>query len=331
MPASAIRPCADHPRRGSRRRHASRCNLPLTGRCNASPRRTCRPKIIFAVRQPGAGGHWYENFGYYAFDPGEKVYGSQGRLCRLDLASGRLAVLLEDEAGAVRDPQVHYDGRKILFSYRRGGSDHFHLYEIGIDGGGLTQLTSGPYDDFEPTYLPDGRIIFISSRCNRWVNCWYTPVATLHCCDKGGRNIRPISANIEHDNTPWPMLDGRVIYQRWEYVDRSRVKFHHLWTANPDGTGQMVYFGNMHPGTAMLDENGNSVKRMHSFLTVMPGETTGCSGCHENRTQTTINARTRLNQAVRRPPSPIEPVAGIPEVFDFPRDIQPILDAHCKR
>ncbi|MGI6418564.1 MAG: hypothetical protein ACOX1P_23195 [Thermoguttaceae bacterium] len=303
----------------------------LPADATASPETNLPAEIIFAVRQPGAGGHWYENFGYYAFDPGEKVYGSQGRLCRLDLASGRLAVLLEDEAGAVRDPQVHYDGRKILFSYRRGGSDHFHLYEIGIDGGGLTQLTSGPYDDFEPTYLPDGRIIFISSRCNRWVNCWYTPVATLHCCDKGGRNIRPISANIEHDNTPWPMLDGRVIYQRWEYVDRSRVKFHHLWTANPDGTGQMVYFGNMHPGTAMLDENGNSVKRMHSFLTVMPGETTGCSGCHENRTQTTINARTRLNQAVRRPPSPIEPVAGIPEVFDFPRDIQPILDAHCTR
>ncbi len=101
------------------------------------------------------------------------------------------------------------------------------------------------------------------------------------------------------------MLDGRGdLPCRWEYVDRSRVKFHHLWTANPDGTGQMVYFGNMHPGTAMLDENGNSVKRMHSFLTVMPGETTGCSGRHENRTQTTINARTRLNQAVRRPPSP---------------------------
>jgi len=41
--------------------------------------------------------------------------------------------------------------------------------------------------------------------------------------------------------------DGRVLYMRWE-VDRSELCFHHLWTMNPDGTGQMVYFGNHHTG-----------------------------------------------------------------------------------
>jgi hydrazine synthase alpha subunit-like protein len=493
-------------------------------------------EIIFAVRQPGAGGHWYENFGYYAFKPEDKIYGSEGRLCRLNLATGKLTILLEDLTGAVRDPQVDYDGERILFSYRPGGSDHFHLYEIGVDGQDLTQLTSGPHDDIEPTYLASGRIMFCSSRCNRWVNCWYSPVAVLYCCDHDGRNIRPISANIEHDNTPWPMRDGRVIYQRWEYVDRSRVKFHHLWTANPDGTGQMVFYGNMHPGTVMLDakpvpgtddqvvavfspnhgrkehagiitvvtpkrgpddlgsarplnpsedyrdpyplstdrflvargptiewmdgngetelayrlpqawidagaevheprplmprqrepiipsrvsleaptgrlmlddiysgrrmegvsrgeikrllvletlpkpvnysgkmppmsfggtytlervlgtvpvepdgsahmevpalrplffvaldEQGNSVKRMHSFFTVMPGETMSCVGCHEQRTRAATNSRVDLGSAMQRPPSQIEALPGIPEVFDFPRDIQPILDKHCAR
>jgi hypothetical protein len=39
-----------------------------------------------------------------------------------------------------------------------------------------------------------------------------------------------LSANIEHDNTPWPLPDGRLLYMRWEYVDRSQVNFHHLWT-----------------------------------------------------------------------------------------------------
>ncbi len=117
--SSAIRPCADHPLRDFRRRHASRCTSRLPADATASPETNLPAEIIFAVRQPAAGGHWYENFGYYAFDPGEKVYGSQGALCRLDLASGRLAVLLEDEA-AVRDPQVHYDGRKILFLLSQG-------------------------------------------------------------------------------------------------------------------------------------------------------------------------------------------------------------------
>ncbi|MDP7135446.1 MAG: GTP cyclohydrolase I, partial [Planctomycetota bacterium] len=60
-------------------------------------------------------------------------------------------------------------------------------------------------------YLPDGKIVFVSSRCNRWVQCWLTKVAVLHRCDADGSNIRAISANLEHDNTPWPMPDGRVL------------------------------------------------------------------------------------------------------------------------
>ena len=491
-------------------------------------------EIIFSSRQPGAGGHWYENFGYYAQDENKMLYGAMGRLCRLKVATGEITILLDDPDGSIRDPQVHYDGAKILISYRPGGTAYFHLYEINVDGTGLTQLTSGPYDDMEPTYLPSGQIMFCSSRSDRWVPCWYSQVAILYVCDGDGANIHPVSANIEHDNTPWILSDGRVIYERWEYVDRSRVAFHHLWTANPDGTGQMIYYGNLHPGILMidakpipgsdnevvavfspehgraehagaitivtpkagpdelssarrvskkdnyrdpyplstdyflvaqgprllvmnangqtkeiyrlpselieakvecheprplsprprepvipsrsdhtqatgrlivqdvyagrrmegvkpgeikkllvleslpkpinysgkmppmsfggtytlerivgtvpveedgsaymevpamrslffvaLDENNNSVKRMHSFLVVMPGETTSCVGCHEQRQKTPSSPMTTSLQALRRPPSQVTPVAGIPDVFDYPRDIQPILDKHC--
>ena len=114
-------------------------------------------------------------------------------------------------------------------------------------------MTDGKYDDIEPTYLPDGGIVFCSSRCDRWVNCHRTPVAVLYRCDGDGRNVRMISTNVEHDNTPWPLPDGRLVYMRWEYVDRSQFCFHHLWTTNPDGTGQMVFYGNQFPGLAMLD------------------------------------------------------------------------------
>ena len=121
------------------------------------------------------------------------------------------------------------------------------------DGTGLRQLTDGPYDDIEPTYLPNGDIVFVSTRCKRWVNCWLTQVATMHRCDRDGHNVRPISSNNEQDNTPWPLADGRVLYTRWEYVDRSQVDYHHLWTENPDGTSQMVWYGNLQPGTVMID------------------------------------------------------------------------------
>ena len=73
-----------------------------------------------------------------------------------------------------------------------------------------------------------------------------------------------------------------------------------------------------------LDENNLSVKRMQSFMTVMPGETTTCIGCHELRTQAPP-LQPRGFAAVRRPPSKIEPLRDMPDVLDFPRDIQPIL------
>jgi len=65
----------------------------------------------------------------------------------------------------------------------------------------LKQLTDGPFDDIEPTYLPDGDIVFVSSRCKRWVNCWLTQVAVLHRCGPDGSNIRAISSNNEHDTS----------------------------------------------------------------------------------------------------------------------------------
>ncbi len=224
-------------------------------------------EIVFATRVSGRD-HWYVSFGYYSCDYGPgpqrgfgkyvdgetlRGYGDGGRLCRLNLRTGELKLLIDDPKGGVRDPQMHYGGEKILFSYRKGGTPTYHLYEINIDGTGLTKLTDGPDDDIEPTYLPDGGIMFGSSRCRRFVNCWFSRVATLYRCDADGGNIRMISSNNDHDNTPWVLPDGRVLYMRWEYVDRSQVHFHHLWTVNPDGTGQMTWYGNEFGGTAMLD------------------------------------------------------------------------------
>ncbi len=490
-------------------------------------------EIVFASRQLCDDGHWYANFGYYAADANRKAYRARGRLNKLNVRTGEVTILLDDPKGTIRDPQVHYDAERIVFSYRKGGSENFHLYEINVDGSGLKQLTDGKYDDLEPTYVADGGIIFVSGRCKRWVNCWLTQVAILYRCDGDGGNVRPISSNNEQENTPWPLPDGRILYQRWEYVDRSQVHYHHLWTSNPDGTGQMVYYGNMHPGTVMidakpipgtedvlslfspghgkrehegaitvvsakkgpddlgsarrvskrdnyrdpyplsadlylaaqgtrlltmdskgverevyridseqakagvqpheprpiikrqrervmadksdlskdagylvlediyrgrnmagvkrgdikkllvletlpmpihysggmepismggtftlprilgtvpveedgsaymelpplrslffvaLDENDDSVKRMQSYLMVMPGETTSCVGCHERRTSAPPDKKQNVFTALKREASKITPLKGIPEVFDFPRDIQPILDKHC--
>lgn len=210
-------------------------------------------EIVFATRSLVSDPHWYANFGYYAPDDARKAYGVGGRLVKLDLETGATHLLVNDPDGSVRDPAVNYDGHTIVFSWRKGGTDQYHLYTIDAGGTGLKQLTDGIYDDIEPSWLPDGGIVFVSSRCKRWVNCWLTQVATIHRCDADGTNIRPLSANLEQDNTPWMLPDGRILYERWEYVDRSQVHYHHLWTMYPDGTSQMVYFGNQNPGGLFID------------------------------------------------------------------------------
>jgi len=209
-------------------------------------------EIVFAVRSI-IQEHWYANFGYLSPDENTKMYGKEGRLCKLNLKTGKLTLLVDDPEGSVRDPAVHYDGRLIVFSYRKGGTDTYHLHTINADGSGLRRLTDGIYDDFEPAWLPDGGIVFISARGKRWVQCWLTQVANIFRCDADGKNIRQLSANLEHDNTPWPLPDGRILYMRWEYVDRNQVNYHHLWTMNPDGTGQTIYFGNLNPGGVFID------------------------------------------------------------------------------
>jgi hypothetical protein len=97
----------------------------------------------------------------------------------------------------------------------------------------------------------------------------------------------------------------------------------------PDGSAYMELPAMRSLFFVALDENNNSVKRMHSFLTIMPGETTSCVGCHEQRQRTPFTPEGGKLKALRHPPSRVKPLADIPEVFDYPRDIQPILDKHC--
>ena len=224
-------------------------------------------EIVFAVRQVDSDGHWYANFSYWSDRPERKLYHPGGRLCVLNVKSGKVKCLINDPKGGVRDPHVHYDGKKILFSYRKGGQPFYNLHEINVDGGGLKRITSGKFDDIEPIYLPDGDIVFCSSRARRFVQCYFVRVATLHRCKGDGSGIRALSANLEHDNTPWMLPDGRILHQRWEYIDRSQLRYHHLWTMNPDGTNQMVFYGNMHGGTVMIDAKpiGQTNKVIASF------------------------------------------------------------------
>jgi hypothetical protein len=201
-------------------------------------------EIIFVQRGGYEDPHWYANIGYFCDNENNPAYTTGAQLCKFNLKTGKITILLETAEGCIRDPKVHYDAKKIIFAWRKDGLKNYDLYEINIDGSNIRQITSGPFDDYEPEYLPDGGIVFVSTRARRWVGCWLTQVGTIHRCDEDGRNIEMLSCNIEHDNTPSVLPNGQILYMRWEYVDRSQVEYHHLWTMNPDGTNQEIYYGN---------------------------------------------------------------------------------------
>ena len=170
-----------------------------------------------------------------------------GRLLVLDGLSpgGRIRKLAPDWPGSFWKPDLSFDARRVLFCFWRNDEPSFHLYEVNIDGSGLRQLTHGPYDDLDPIYLPDGHIMFITTRCNTYVRCMpYTYSYILARCDADGGNIYLVSRNNEPDWCPALLNDGRIIYSRWEYHDKALWRIQSLWTVNQDGTNVTTFWGN---------------------------------------------------------------------------------------
>jgi len=174
-----------------------------------------------------------------AFTPG-------GALKAIDFArGGETRTLLETSAGLIRDPDVHFSGRKIVFSMRTNTVDSYHLFEINADGSGLRQLTfAKDVDDLGPFYLPDDSIAFSSTREPKYCGCNRHIMANLFVMDADGANIHQIGKSTLFEGHGRLMPDGRILYDRWEYVDRNFGDAQALWTCNPDGTSHSVYWGN---------------------------------------------------------------------------------------
>jgi len=145
------------------------------------------------------------------------------------------------------DMDLHYDGDRLLFSMP-GSHDRSQIWEIRIDGSGLRQVTPGEapdVDNYDACYLPDGRILFDSTACYLGIPCvaGSDSVANLCIMNADGTGIRQLCFDQDHNWCPVVLNNGRILYTRWEYSDlphsNSRILFH----MNPDGTGQMEYYG----------------------------------------------------------------------------------------
>ena len=119
--------------------------------------------------------------------------------------------------GLIRDPDVYFDGKRIVFAMRKNIRDNYHLYEINADGTGLKKLTSAEgVFDIDPLYLPNDNILFTSSREPKYCMCNIHIMGNLYRMEADGANIHQIGKSTLMEGHGSLLPDGRVIYYRWE-------------------------------------------------------------------------------------------------------------------
>ena len=224
--------------------------------------------LLFVKRYNYQGLHIYDTF--YKWRPGGGIYVIENPSA--PPAEQRIRPLIDPTTpgtlgeGVYSDPDLSWDGTRVLFCFKGEPQGSTGIYEIGIDGRRLRQLTDpsqccdrykgshGGQHDVSPAYLPDGRIVFTSTRPSGLVPCANSGVDILHVMNADGSDLHTISVNNVNEFDPCVLPDGRILHGRWEYVDKTALTQQSIWTIFPDGTNETALFANnmVHP-EAVLD------------------------------------------------------------------------------
>jgi hypothetical protein len=203
--------------------------------------------ILYVARQQYPGDHHNTETMFQTDEINTGKYQGRGYLKTVDFAnSSEVKVLLDPGPTSIpRDPELRFDGKQIVFSMRKNIKDNYHIYVIGADGSGLKQLTSAPgVFDIDPLYLADGDIAFTSSRDPKYCMCNRHIMGNLFKMKPDGANIHQLGRSTLFEGHGSLMPDGRIMYYRWEYVDRNFGDAQGLWVVNPDGTNHAIYWAN---------------------------------------------------------------------------------------
>jgi len=181
--------------------------------------------------------------------------------------------------GAFLSPNLSYQADKIAFAYVecRGDRRHnlyidplfisdlslghwdegraFHIFTCNVDGSDLRQITDGPWNDFDPCWLPNGRMVFISERRGGHGRCHGRPCPTFTLFDMNpdGSMMRCLSYHETNEWNPSVTNDGRILYTRWDYPDRHGTIAHHPWITTLDGRDPRQVYGNYTPRSNRSD------------------------------------------------------------------------------
>ena len=220
-------------------------------------------KLVFVKRHTYTANHYYTEHINSAWLPG-------GNLCVLDVTSGEEQVLVPElQHGVFGRFDLDFDSRHIVFAWKASNDVGYRIYEIEVNPetgertGALRQLTTPPEeeaeltkryrngyhhgtDDMDPCYLPDGGIVFISTRVQYGTLCDGPDIFTttvLYRMERDGSKMKRLSNNSVSEHAPSILPDGRILYTRWEYVDKGAVSVKCLWAMNVDGSSSVEIYG----------------------------------------------------------------------------------------
>ena len=203
--------------------------------------------------------------------------------------------------GHVHGMDLDWDGQRIVFGYAMAHSDQppdgwldrsqsyrlrrteepTHIFEVGVDGNGLRQLTAGEWSDLDPTYAPNGDVVFVSERCGTSLQCnEYDKDETscnLYVMRPDGSQIRRLSVNKDGDYLPHTLDNGLIAYTRWEYHERSWAYIQSIWTVRPDGTGADAIF-KQHFINPWALEDTRSIPNSAKLVSIAAGHHTLAAG-----------------------------------------------------
>jgi len=297
-------------------------------------------KIVFVKRNTCTSDHYYTDHVNDQSKPG-------GNLCVLNVADGAVTELVPEISGGWFGRfDISFDAKKIVFGWKKSAKEGYRIYEIDVDPltghratSELRQLTfplkneaklvrkynrkrkyqigSSPMvnvwyhhgtDDMHPCYLPDGGIVFSSTRCQYGVLCNNDDMFStmiLYRMDADGKGMRKLSNSALSESSPSVMSDGRILYTRWEYVDKGHIGAKCLWAMKPDGTGSVEIYGNdiTYPPTFIYGRPIPDKSNEFVFL--------GTPHCFPNSIGTVIRVDTDKNIRTREPMTYMTPQVDI--------------------
>lgn len=225
-------------------------------------------EIVFVKRKPYSCDHFYtfidNGTSPDRFLPDNGIY-----VYNLRTRSERAVVTAADLPGGqgfIGMIGLSFDAKRVVFDFRQDPDSAFRIWEVNVDGTGVRQISFPPEDevakvkrwgkdwhgrrwhtdDIQPCYLPDGKIVFSSSRCEHTILCGlpsYMVASILHRMDADGANIEQLSRSPVSELCPAVLDDGRIMYHRWEYVDKGARVAKTIWAMNPDGTRPQELYG----------------------------------------------------------------------------------------